>query len=109
MPLETMPRTGRFSSVMPLPGMKVPSGANTATMPARAFGAPHTTSTGGLPLAISTCTTRRRSALGWGLASTTRAMVKAPSLAAGSSTLSTSSPMADSLSVISASEALVSR
>ncbi len=33
-------------SVMFLPGMKAPGGANTLVMPVRAFGAPHTTWTG---------------------------------------------------------------
>ena len=54
MPFETTPRTGFFSSVILDPGIYVPSGANTVISPALAFGAPHTTSTAGLPAAIST-------------------------------------------------------
>ena len=81
--------------------MYVPSGANTASMPAFAFGAPHTTSTSGLPGSISTCSTCSLSAFGCFLASTTRAIVKAPSLAPASSMPSTSSPMALSFAAIS--------
>ena len=47
--------------------MNVPSGANTAIMPARALGAPHTTSNVGLPFSISTCTTRSAIGVGVGL------------------------------------------
>ena len=54
MPFETTPRTGFFSSVIFEPGMYVPSGANTPTSPARAFGAPQTTSSGGAPFSTST-------------------------------------------------------
>ena len=64
MPFDTTPRTGFFSSVIFEPGMYVPSGANTPSMPARAFGAPQTTSISGWPLATSTCTTCSLSALG---------------------------------------------
>src|SRR5579863_3363401 len=53
--------------------------------------------------------TRRRSALGCGLASITRATRKPRYLALGSSTPSTSRPMRVSASTISASEAVVSR
>ena len=41
-------------SGFPVPGMCVPSGANTPTRPARAFGAPHTTSIGASPGFTST-------------------------------------------------------
>ncbi len=109
MPFETTPRTGFFSSVILEPGIYVPSGANTASMPAFAFGAPHTTSIKGAPLAISTCNTCSLSAFGCFLASTTRAMVKLPSCAAGSSTLSTSSPIADSFAHNSSTDFSVSR
>ena len=46
MPRLSTPRIVPTSSVMFLPGMKVPGGANTLFMPVRAFGAPHTTCTG---------------------------------------------------------------
>ena len=46
-----------------LPGMKAPGGTNTPFMPARAFGAPHTTCTGS-PVPVSTMHTRSRSAFG---------------------------------------------
>ena len=107
MPAETTPRTGRASSVMPVPGMKLPSGANTPIMPDLALGAPHTTST--MPLPVSTLHTFRRSALGCGFASSTRAMVKGASFLPGSSMLSTSSPMAESLSASASTGTSVSR
>ncbi len=107
MPLETTPRTGRASSVILVPGMYVPTPANTPIMPVLALGAPHTTST--TPEPVSTLHTFSRSAFGCGLHSSTRAMVKASRLAAGLSTPSTSSPIDDSLSVSSASDAEVSR
>ena len=44
MPFERTPATGFFSSVIPLPGMYVPSGANTPMRPALALGAPQITS-----------------------------------------------------------------
>ena len=43
MPRLSTPRMVPTASVMFLPGMKVPGGANTAFMPARALGAPQTT------------------------------------------------------------------
>ncbi len=46
MPRLSTPRMVPTPSVMFLPGMKVPGGENTLVMPARAFGAPHTTCTG---------------------------------------------------------------
>ena len=58
-----------------LPGMKVPGGENTETMPVRAFGAPQTTCTGE-PCPVSTMQTRSRSAFGCCFASITRAMMK---------------------------------
>ena len=109
MPFETTPRTGFFSSVIFDPGMYVPSGANTPSMPARAFGAPQTTSISGWPLATSTCTTCNLSAFGCFLASTMRAIVNAPSAFAGSSTPSTSRPIADNVVAISSTVAFVSR
>ena len=77
----------------------MPIGANTPIIPVRQFGAPHTTSTGGWPGAISTRATCSLSALGCFLASITRAIVKAASASAGLSTPSTSRPMADSFVV----------
>ena len=107
MPAETTPRTGRASSVIPVPGMVLPIGANTPIMPVLALGAPHTTST--TPEPVSTLHTRSRSAFGCGFASSTRAMVKGASFLPGSSMLSTSRPMEESLSASSSSDAEVSR
>src|ERR1700743_257546 len=45
MPRLSTPRMVPMPSVMFLPGMNVPGGENTLTRPARAFGAPTTTST----------------------------------------------------------------
>src|SRR5215469_5664173 len=94
--------------VMFLPGMNAPTGANTPFMPVRAFGAPHTTWIG-LPSPASTMHTRSRSALGCGLASTTRAMTKGANSFALSSMRSTSSPIMVSLLAICSSERAVSR
>ena len=63
MPRLSTPRIVPTPSVMSLPGMKVPGGANTPFMPVRAFGAPHTTCTGS-PAPVSTMQTRSRSAFG---------------------------------------------
>ncbi len=108
-PFDTTPRTGFFSSVIFEPGMYVPSGANTPTSPARAFGAPHTTSSSGAPFSTSTWMTCSLSAFGCLPASTMRAMRNAPSLSAGLSTLSTSRPIADRRVAISSTVALVFR
>ncbi len=112
MPRLSTPRILPTSSVMFLPGMKVPGAENTLFMPARALGAPHTTWIGGSPLPtwpMSTMQTRRRSALGCFSAETTEAMTKGASSAALSSTFSTSSPIMVSLSTISGRDASVSR
>ena len=45
MPLLSTPRIVTRFRTSPVPGMVVPTGANTAFMPARTLGAPHTTST----------------------------------------------------------------
>ncbi len=45
MPALWTPRISPTLSVMPVPGMKLPGAANTAFMPVRALGAPHTTET----------------------------------------------------------------
>src|SRR5215472_1978704 len=95
-------------SVMFLPGMNAPTGANTPLIPVRAFGAPHTTWIG-LPSPVSTMHTRSRSALGCGLASVTRAMTKGANSLALSSMRSTSRPIMVSLAAISSSERAVSR
>src|SRR5580704_17400783 len=95
-------------SVMFLPGMKAPGGANTPFMPLRAFGAPHTTWTGS-PAPVSTMHTRKRSAFGCCLASVTRAMTNGANRVALSSMRSTSSPIMVSLSASSPSECSVSR
>ena len=50
-------------SVMSLPGMKAPGGANTPFMPVRAFGAPHTTWIGS-PAPVSTMQTREPIGIG---------------------------------------------
>ena len=83
---------------MPVPGMKLPGAANTAFIPLRAFGAPHTTETILSP--VSTLQARSRSAFGCGTASITRAMRNAASAAPRSSTPSSSSPIRVSVSVI---------
>src|SRR5665213_2992863 len=75
--------------------------------PARALGAPQTISL--RPSLVSTWQTRRRSALGCGLASTIFATEKAASRAAGSSTCSTSRPAMVMASTTSAVVAVVSR
>ncbi len=108
MPFDSTPRIIPSPIVMFLPGMNVPGGENTDTIPVRAFGAPQTTCTG-VPRPVSTRHTRKRSALGCGFASITRAIVKAFSRAPGSSTRSTSRPMRVSVSTISSSAAVVSR
>jgi hypothetical protein len=71
------------------------------------LGAPQTISF--TPSLVSTWQTRRRSAFGCCTASTMRAAVKAPSLAPGSSTSSTSRPVMVIVSAISPIEAEVSR
>ena len=63
MPLLSTPRIRACWSGSPVAGMIVPTGANTAFMPACTLGAPHTTSATSLP--VSTRQTRSRSALGW--------------------------------------------
>jgi hypothetical protein len=108
MPWLSTPRIFPTPSVMFLPGMKVPGGANTPIMPVRAFGAPHTTWIG-LPPPVSTMHTRSRSAFGCCSAEMTRAMVKGASALPLSSRLSTSSPIIVSLSAISLTVAPVSR
>ena len=45
MPLLSTPRIVARFRTSPVPGMTVPTGANTAFMPACTLGAPHTTST----------------------------------------------------------------
>src|SRR5579875_2910404 len=107
MPALVTPRISPVLSVMPVPGMKLPGGANTPFMPVRAFGAPHTTET--MPSPVSTVHARRRSALGCCTASITCAMRNGASLSPGVSTPSTSSPIAESVSVMRASGASVSR
>src|SRR6266702_4452316 len=108
MPRLSTPRILPTLRSSPVPGMWVPGGANTPFMPARALGAPHTTCTGA-PVPVSTMHTRSRSALGWRSAEITRAMMKAPSSLALSSTRSTSSPIMVRRSTIASSDAAVSR
>ena len=69
MPLESTPRITPFLRSSLVPGMKLPTGANTPFMPVRALGAPHTTCT--TPLPVSTLQTRSLSAFGCCTASTT--------------------------------------
>src|SRR5262245_55670692 len=78
-------------------------------MPARAFGAPHTTCTGAPPSPVSTMQTRRRSAFGCCSAEMTRAMENGASAFALSSMLSTSSPIMVSLSASFSKGSSVSR
>src|SRR5215831_6498948 len=108
MPRLSTPRMVPIPSVMFLPGMKVPGGENTPFMPARAFGAPHTTCTGS-PDPVSTMHTRSLSALGCGSAEITRAMVNGASALALFSTLSTSRPIMVSLCTMASSGWSVSR
>ena len=108
MPRLSTPRILPMPSVMFLPGMNAPGGTNTPFMPARAFGAPHTTCTGS-PAPVSTMHTRRRSAFGCCSAEITRAIVKGASILPRSATFSTSSPIMVSRSTIAASGASVSR
>ena len=107
MPALRTPRISPTFSVMPVPGMNVPGGANTPFMPVRAFGAPQTTRTVSLP--VSTVHTRSRSAFGCCTASITRAMRNGARAAPRSSTPSSSRPMRVSVSVIWSSVASVSR
>ena len=107
MPALRTPRISPTFSVIPLPGMTAPGGANTAFIPVRAFGAPHTTDTSASP--ASTRQTRSRSALGCCTASITRAMRNGPSGAARFSTPSSSRPIEVSVSVIVCNVASVSR
>ena len=107
MPALRTPRISPTFSVMPVPGMNVPGGANTPFMPVRAFGAPQTTRT--VPSPVSTVQTRSRSAFGCGTASITRAMRNGARAAPRSSTPSSSRPMRVSVSVICSSVASVSR
>src|SRR6516165_3477866 len=108
MPRLSTSRILPMPSVIFLPGMNAPGGANTPFIPVRAFGAPHTTWIG-LASPVSTIHTRSRSALGCGLASITRAMTKGANSLTLSSMRSTSSPIMVSLSAISSSERAVSR
>ena len=78
MPRLSTPRMVPTPSVMFLPGMKAPGGTNTPFMPARAFGAPHTTCTGS-PSPVSTMQTRSRSAFGCCSAEITRAIMNGAS------------------------------
>ena len=106
-PLLATPRISPTFSTAPVAGITLPGGANTASIPVRAFGAPHTTDTG--PSPASTEHTRSRSALGCCTASITRAMRNSASAAPGSSTPSSSSPISVSRAVIASSPASVSR
>ena len=107
MPADCTPRISPTFSVIPVPGTNAPGGANTAFIPARAFGAPHTTDT--IPLPVSTLHARSRSAFGCCTASTTWAITNGANLAARSSTPSSSSPTRVNASVISSSDAVVSK
>ncbi len=65
MPSLRCPLISPALMVMPLPGISVPGGAKITEIPVRAFGAPHTTCTGGAPSRpVSTEHTRSRSAFG---------------------------------------------
>src|SRR6516225_10130345 len=108
MPRLSTSRILPMPSVMFLPGMNAPGGANTPFMPVRAFGAPHTTWIG-VPSPASTMQTRSRSALGCGFASMTRATTNGANSFALSSMRSTSSPILVSLSATSSSERSVAR
>ena len=95
-------------SVMPVPGMKLPGAANTPFMPVRAFGAPQTTET--MPVAGIDRQTRSRSAFGCCTASTTlRDAERGQRGGADPRRLPVPGRCAVSVSVISASDASVSR
>ena len=107
MPALCTPRISPTFNVTAVPGMKLPGAANTAFMPVRALGAPHTTVT--IPSPVSTLHARSRSALGCGTASITWATRNDAMAAPRFSTPSSSSPMRVRVSVISSMEASVSR
>src|SRR5438552_17956771 len=109
MPRLSTPLMVPMPSVMFLPGMNVPGAENTLTMPARAFGAPHTTCTGAPPSPVSTMHPGSRSALGCCSAEITRAIENGASALALSSMLSTSSPIMVSLSASFSRGSSVSR
>ena len=95
-------------SAAPVAGITVPGGAKIVRSPARAFGAPQTTCTVAAS-PTSTMQTRNRSAFGCGSADTIRAVRNGTSAAPAFSTPSTSSPIAESVSVTRSTEASVSR
>ena len=84
MPFESWPRMLPAFSSSSIPGTQAPTGAKTPFMPARAFGAPHTTCTGS-PLPVLTMQTRSLSASGCCSAEITSATVKGARRADGSS------------------------
>ncbi len=107
MPALVTPRISPVLSVIPVPGMKLPGGANTPFMPVRALGAPHTTDT--TPSPVSTRQARSRSAFGCGTASSTWAMRNGASAAPRSLMPSSSRPIRVRVSPITATGASVSR
>ena len=107
MPRDSTPRMVPIFNSAPVAGMIVPGLANTAFMPACAFGAPQTTCTGS-PAPVSTMHSRNLSAFGCFSAETTYATVKSFSRAPASSTDSTSRPMLVSLSAMVCASASVS-
>ena len=85
----------------------LPGAANTAFMPVRALGAPHTTVT--VPSPVSTVQTRSLSAFGCCSAAVTCTIRKLAKAAPGFATPSSSSPIRVRVSVITFSGASVSR
>ena len=99
MPALSTPRMVAGFKVDPVPGMNVPTAANTPFRPARAFGARHTTCSRSAP--VSTTQTRSLSAFGCGRVSITSATTKSRKAPPRSITASTSRPIIVSLSAIS--------
>ena len=107
MPRLSTPRIFALPSTMPLAGITAPSCANMPMSPARALGAPHTSCCSPpLLLTVQIC---RRSASGCGAVAIISATSKLAKVSDGSTSASTSNPISVSLSVISSSEAGVSR
>ena len=106
MPLEVTPRIFDFLSVTSIPGIYIPSLAKIPFMPARALGAPQTTSN--VPVPLFTAHTFRRSASGCFSAFSTWATTKSLKPSEGSSRLSSSRPAMVRASVISVAVASVS-
>ena len=107
MPALSTPRILARFRTWPVPGMTTPGAANTPFMPRWTFGAPQTTSATSLP--VSTRQRLRRSALGCGRTSVTRATLNGDRSAPRVSIPSTSRPSMVSRATICSRVASVSR